>query len=181
MAKKLKKSKNSSKKEQKSYEAPIHSGNNLNNLKDSVQDISEGNSLLSLGSTGITSHLKWNNNNLSSEQKSLKPLMSGIEENSDLFDPSNSPSSISSYDNHNDFFNRISQLGNEGKSSNYYIKNNFTRIYKDNDIIIDNNSFRDNSYNIIEGTIYIINTIVVLKMIIIFLMMINQLLIQEMI
>jgi len=129
MTKKLKKSKYSSKKEQKSNEIPSHSGDNHNNMKDSEKDIQEKISSFYLGPTDQTSVQGLNNSNLSSEQK---PLISGLEENSLFFNDVNSPSSLS--DNHNELLKKITHLEEERKSPVYCNNTCLADIYKQYDI-----------------------------------------------
>ena len=125
MTKKLKKSKYSSKKEQKSNEIPSHSGDNHNNMKDSEKDIQEKISSFYLGPTDQTSVQGLNNSNLSSNQK---PLISGFEENSLFFNDVNSPSSL--YDNRNEFLKKIYYLEEERKSPVYCNNACLADIYK---------------------------------------------------
>ena len=130
MTKKLKKSKYSSKKEQKSNEIQSYSGDNHNNMNDSDKDIREKISFPNLESTDQTSVQGLNNSNLNltSEQK---PLISGLEEKSLFFNDVNSPSS---FDNHNELLKKITQLEEERKSPVYCNNTCLADIYKQYDI-----------------------------------------------
>ena len=131
MTKKLKKSKYSSKKEQKSKEIPSHSGDKHNNMKDSAKDIRENLSSFYLCPTDQTSVQGLNNSNLnlSSEQK---PLISGVEENFLLLNDANFPSSSS--DNHSEFIKKIYCLEEERKSPVYCNNTCLANICKKYDI-----------------------------------------------
>ena len=129
MTKKLKKSKYSSKKEQKSNEIQSHSGDNHNNMKDSAKDIRENLSSFYLCPTDQTSVQGLNNSNLSSNQK---PLISGFEENYLFFNDVNSPSLLN--DNHHEFSEKITHLEEERKSPVYCNNTCLADICKQYDI-----------------------------------------------